>query len=309
MFVLARPDVAPVPPAAGAVFGLRNELVGVDGSVWDLSDWTSGVFLAADGVLGLMEAPAERYVSTSPAVAGSRWRGGWVAERPVSWRVHLWAQPGMWLDLQRAWWAALSRDATATWRVHLPDGAWRALQVRLTTTGPHVFARDPVAAGWETYTVALVAEDPWWYGEPVPREWSDSPGSPFFGGPDGAGSGPPFFISSSAYIGSATMTNPGDQDAWPVWTVTATGEVSQVTMAVGASRLRAVVDLDPGDVLVVDTDPRRQSTTVNGTRTRGVLVEHEFAPIPPGGSVALALTVVGEGTVQAQIVPRWSRCL
>jgi len=307
VFVLA--DIPTAPPPARRWDGLVHELVGADGSTWVLTDWRSGVFLGTDGVLGLMEAPAERYTSTSPAVAGSTWRGSWVKERPVRWRVHVSHRDrSRWLSLHRAFFGALSTTALATWRVGFPDGSWRSLDVRLTGTGPHAFAHDPVRRGWAVIDVDLVAEDPWWRGNPVVQSWSDDTEDKlFFGG--AAMAGPTFFLSSSSLIDSAQMSNPGDVDAWPVWTVRASGKTSAVSLGVGGAQITAAVDMDTGDVLVIDTDPRRQSCTLNGTRTRGLLVEHEFAPIPPGAHVDLDISLSGYGSVQAAIVPRWARCL
>jgi hypothetical protein len=279
--------------------------------VWDLTDWESGVFLANQAVLGLMEPPATRFTSTSPALAGSRYRGQQILERPVTWPVHIWAGNGLdWLRLHRRFWAALSRSALATWRVFLPDGQTRDLWVRLVGSGPHGFDRDPVHRGWALFTVELVAEDPWWRGPQVFQQWSDTPDEEFFGGPTGGGKAPLFYLSSSSTLGQASMTNPGDEPAWPVWTVSVTDQVTAVTLGVGDAQIVLTgLDLSAGDVLVIDTDPRVQSVTINGSRVRGLLASAGFAPIPPGSAAELNLVLTGEGTVQAAIVPRWARCL
>jgi hypothetical protein len=294
----------PVVPSSSA---LQHQLLGVDGSVWDLTDPTSGVCLTTEGVLGLLESPVSRFTTTSPSVAGSRFRGSWVQERPITWHVGIRASGVNWVDLSRRFWSALSRTALATWTVTTVDGASRSIQVRLVGTGPYVFGVDPSLTGWASIPVSLVAEDPYWSGPPLSQDWSASGGENFFGGSSGGGYGPPFYISAAQTISTATITNPGDVEAWPVWT--AVGPATSVRFGLGGTLVGVDVTLTSGQTLVVDTDPRRQSATIDGVRARGILSPHDFAQIPPGASLPLALSMTGTGTVGVSIVPRYGRAL
>lgn len=289
--------------AAGGLFqGLRQTWTGWDGSEWVLSDPDSGVFLMPDGVVGLGVGPRERFVSRAAGVPGSRFRGGRELERPVSWPLHVFHDGSSqeWALRDRAFWRTMRAGKTGVWTVQqMPTGEARSLECRFVAVDDE-FGLDPVRAGWAEYTVALVAEDPYWRGAPIRRRFSAGSSEDFI-----SVAGPPFTISEGSTIANATIDNPGDVDAWPVWTIT--GPTTAVTVGIGSSEIGVPGDLDADDVLVIDTDPRRQSATLNGVRQRGVLAPHDFAPIPAGGVSALSLSMVGSGAVTVEIVPRFER--
>lgn len=299
--VLGVPYVPPAPPAS-PFRGLVQKWTGWDGSVWEVSNPAGGVFFEADGVVGLGDGPADRFFSTSPAVAGSRFRGSRNLERPVVWQVGVFSDVSSqaWIDLTRAFRNTLHRQRPGVWMVTQPSGESRTLACRFTDS-PDSLGVDPVRLGWGSWTVNLVAEDPYWQGAPIRRTFAASEPADFF--PEGGG--PPFTISEGSTLASATINNPGDVDAWPVWTVN--GPTTAVSLGVGDASIGIPGDLDEGDVLVIDTDPRRQSATLNGARVRGVLSPHDFAPIPAGGMSDLTLTIVGDGSVECVIVPRYER--
>ena len=75
----------PAPPGGGAsVAGVAMTWTGGDGSSWDLTRRSDGVWLMP-GFRGLRMPPLDRFVSDSPSVDGSRWRGNRVLEREVFW--------------------------------------------------------------------------------------------------------------------------------------------------------------------------------------------------------------------------------
>lgn len=268
-----------------------------------LSDPDGGVFLTADGVVGLGTGPGDRFFQASPGVAGSRYTGARAAERPVVWPLEVYSEASSvgFVELDRAFWRTLRRDRTGLWSVQqAPTGETRTLECRFVSVDDS-FAVDPALAGTADYVVQLVAEDPYWRGAPVRREFTAGSTSPFVP----VEGGPSFTISDASTIANATIDNPGDVDAWPVWTVY--GPTTDVTVGIGTALVGIPGDLDADDVLVIDTDPRRQSATLNGVRQRGVLAPHDFAPIPAGGISALSLTMVGTGRVTVEITPRFER--
>jgi hypothetical protein len=155
------------------------------------------------------------------------------------------------------------------------------------------------------YTIALVASDPYWRGKPVRRVFLAATPADFIP----VSGGPTFTIAEASTLSTASISNPGDVDVWPTWTVTASGAgISDVSVVVGGSELGSATALTAGDVMVIDTDPRRQSVTINGTRVRGILSPHQFAPIPSGGeAVPLEVGITGTGSVAIEIVPKWER--
>jgi len=272
--------------------------------VWDLMDPSGGVFLLSSKILGLGQAPGTRWTSSAPYIAGTRNRGSQTYERPVSWHVAVRAAgPEAWAALALAFNRTVRRDQVGTWTVTLPDGQAYSLVCR--GDGPPIaFDASAAAFGYDEYDVGLVAEAPYWSGAPVTATFSSGAQVDFF---DPGSTTTLFHISPDNTFTSASLTNPGDVDAWPVWTIT--GPTTSVQLTVGGHTIGLERDLTGSDVVVIDTDPRAQSSVLNGVRTRGLIAPCDFAPIPPGASVPLGITVAGTGTVSVTIVPRYQELL
>lgn len=276
-----------------------------EGTVWDLSDWRSGAFLLADGVEGLNMPATTDWVSSSPAVHGQRYRGGVTNPRSVFWPVHVWSEDSasQWERVDRAFWRGLQPGKFGTWSVTTPSGTKRSIRLRFVDDGQHQFSVDPFQRGWASYGVTLVADDPFWNGEPERRAWADQEGQNFYGGP--ALFGPPFFISSASQLSTATLTNKGDVDAWPTWTIR--GPATSVQVGVGDRLVSWSGLLLEGDTLVIDTDPTVQTAWKNGVDVTSALGSVDFTPIPAGSDRPLSLALSGTGSVEAAIVPRHYR--
>lgn len=268
--------------------------------MWDLSDAAvSGLRLNA-GVRGLGMPPAQRYVSDSPAVDGSRFRGSRFTAREVFWPLYVLHDPGQgWVDRDGAFWATMRPDLPGSWAVTAPDGSTRTLTCRWVSTEDG-FDIDPTLSGWAAYAVYLTADDdPFWSGAPVVRQFS--PGAPvdFF---DPAGS-PPFHISAGNLLASATMDNPGDVPGWPIWRID--GPVTAVTVGVQGRTIVAPITVAGGASLTIDTRPAAQTAIrSDGTDVTAQLGAVDFAPVPPGDVVPLTLSMTGTGSVTATLTPR-----
>jgi hypothetical protein len=206
-----------------------------------------------------------------------------------------------WLERDRAFWASLQPGVHGTWTVATPNSGSRSLACRFVDDGQHAFEVDPVLQGWASYGVSLVADDPFWRGSPVRRTWAQSAETDFYGG----GTAPVFNISSGSQLGSATMSNPGSVEAWPVWTIR--GPLTSVTVGVDGRTVAWNVALVEGDILVIDTDPTVQSAWLNGVDVTDQLGSADFAPIPAGLERPLSLSMAGTGSVEAAITPRFYR--
>lgn len=276
---------------------------GWDGSVWNLSDPAEGVFITGD-IEGLGNPSHLAWVGESPATHGQYYRGHVVEPRQVFWPTYLYSDAGTleWLDLDRAFWRSLQPGKHGVWSVSTPRGGKRSLSCRFVDDGRHVFERDPMIRGWASYGVSLIADSPFWTGEPVRRTWAQSDMVEFFGG---AAKGPPLHISSGSQLSSARMTNEGDLEAWPVWTIT--GPLTSVTVGVDDATVQWTVQLTADDVLVIDTDPQVQCAWLNGVDVTAQLGTADFAPIPAGVELPLSLTMAGTGSVEAAITPRFYR--
>jgi hypothetical protein len=289
----------PAPAPAGR---LLMSWTGWDGSQWDLSrPEASGVFVSA-GVRGLGMPDATLFSSESPAVDGSRFRGYRFTAREVFWPVHIVHDPGMgWVDRDGAFWRTMRPDAPGVWSVTDPNGNVRSLTCRWVSGGGDALQLDPTSVGWATYGVYLVAdEDPFWTGAPIIREFSAGAQVPFFDAADS----PPFHISPSNLLAEATMNNPGDVDAFPIWRVD--GPVTTVTVGVMGRTIVAPLTVVEGESLTIDTRPTAQTAIRStGVDVTGSLGAVDFAAIPPGASVPLTLSMTGTGKVTASLTPRF----
>jgi hypothetical protein len=310
--VLATPGGITPPPAAPTWTHMRHRWDAWDGTSWRLSSRDSGVFLLA-GVRGLTMPPIDRFSSASPAVAGSRYRGNRTDEREAFWPVKVWNDQSSqdWIEYDRAWWKTLDPDKVGSWVVTQPNGDKRSLRLRFVDDGNPSFDTDPARAGWTRYGITLVAEEPYWMGDPITREWAASNPVDFFG----ASGGPSFFISSGHTLDNATITNDGNVEAWPVWRID--GPTTSVDLGVDGQTIEVPFTIAAGEAVVIDTDPRVQTAvqydTVDGVlqlpgldRTED-LGEVGFAPVPAGASVPLDLNMVGTGNVSISLVPRYYR--
>lgn len=289
----------PVSPWGRAVMSWR----GWDGSEWALSKPSRGVFLTGKGVEGLGMPGHQAWTSQSPAVHGQYYRGHVVDPRPVFWPIYLYSDTSSadWVKLDRAFWRSLQPGKHGTWTVATPGGGKRTLSCRLVDDGRHAFAMDPTFRGWAAYGVSLIADNPFWTGEPARRTWAQSNATDFYSG----GTAPVFNISSGSQLSTAKITNEGDLEAWPVWTIK--GPLTSITVGVDGATVQWNVALAAGDTLVIDTDPTIQSAWLNGIDVTDQLGTADFAPIPAGLELPLSLTMAGTGSVEAAITPRYYR--
>lgn len=286
--------------------GYTHRWTGHDGKPWNLSDYEGGVVLVP-GVEGMHMPEFDRHSSTSPALAGSRHRGSRTRDRGVEWAVLVWADESSeeWLKVDRAFWATMHPDRLGEWEVTAPDGQRRRLRCRYEGGTPHAYEYDPAEAGWALYQPRLIAEEPYWLGDPVPRSWAGAEPRSFI-----PMTGQPVIwprIGSSARFETATIDNPGDVAAWATWRLV--GPLSGVVLTIDGGPL-GVPDLEAGEVLVIDTDPRRSSARRDGVDVAGLVDPWNPRAIPPGKSVPITITwSAGSGTIDLEIVPRYFRAI
>lgn len=275
-------DVAPVvPPGPDTPVwaGVGMTWTGWDGSGWDMLAPDGGVTLEA--VRGLHMPAWDRHTSSVPALAGSRHRGSRTVEREVFWVTAVHSRLGTpdWVALDRAWWHSFDPDREGMWTVST-QGVDRVLRLRLAQADD-VMDADPTLTGDLSYGVTLVAAQPFWEGPDVSRTFTASTPSEFF-----LPAGGVFFISPSNTLDTATMDNPGDEAAWPVWLIT--GPCTSATVGADGRDIVVPFALTAGQTLTIDTRPDRQ-TVVDHTGASRVddLAAVAFGRVPAGGSVPL----------------------
>lgn len=282
---------------------------GWDGSVWDLTGRTGGVALMP-GTRGLTLPPFDRFVSSSPSVSGSRWRGWRADDRSVFWPTRVYHGDGSaaWTAYDRAFWKSLRPDRTGVWEVVQLNGEARRMELRLSGDSEMALDIIPSILGFVTYPISLDGSPYWESSEPITRFFESVTPQPFFGGTGGGGFGPPFYISSGSSLTSATITNPGDVDAYPTYVIT--GPSTAVSVGYAGNVVQYAATIPDGQTRTIDTNPDKQTVVDQDGNDRwadlGSSAEFD-APIPPGAGVPLTLSMTGTGSVSVQITPQWFR--
>lgn len=319
--IFASPATPPPVNQAGITPSIEMTWTSWDGTEWDLVSGRQGVALQS-GVRGLNMPSLTRYAQTSAGVHGSRGTG-WIAkEREVFWPTLIYKPSGdpTWGELDGLFWRSMHPERPGTWTVTGPaaTSAPRTLSCTYESDGGHSLSKIPSVRGWETYGVYLTAEKPFWMGERVKRSWGTRTPTNFFG--SGA---PSFNISSGSSVSTATVSNPGDVDAWPEWTVV--GPIKSGSIGLNGRSVNIPFNIPAGKAVYVDTDPSKQTilygdwivdpTTLEGRMANTAdrfmdMGQIDFAPIPSGEDLPLQLTLaepgVGAGVVM-HLTPRYFR--
>lgn len=306
--VLGTPPVAP-PVAPRQWWGMSLTWTGPDGSVWDLTDPAGGVVLVRDGVEGLHFPRIKKHKSRSRAFPGHRLRGWQTETRDVFWKVYVWADgTNAWLDRIDQFFATIHPKKEGVWTVRVGNRSPRTLRLTGVFDEPHSYDRDPTLRGWQVYSIALEAAQPYWEGETVRRgPWSTPQPVDFFP-EDGA---PEFGISSAANFATAAVPNAGDVEAYGIWWVR--DALTDIELGVGGALIRPPGGLSDGQMLRIDTDPRNPTAQLGAavddtddfvgddvTRALGL---QDYARISPGESVPLHVSANGTGSVMFDLTP------
>lgn len=233
--------------------------IAADGSFTDLSSLYPGGVVEGIGVLegvqGLEMPPYVLVTDEVPRQPGARLRQVKVLPRTVDLPLFIQAATPTLLRnlLRRLRYAFDPTRGDGTLRVLGVDSSTRDLTTcRYQGDWTGVESSQVVGgSSWEV-PITLLARDPYWY-DTVPQTVLfaiGTAGTPFF----------PFFplhLSSSTVLGDVSVSNPGDVEAWPVWTITGPG--SSIILRNLSVIPQAVLEVDTtllaGDQLVIDTRP------------------------------------------------------
>jgi hypothetical protein len=300
---------APTPPVVAEWPGLLGmSWTGSNGTTFELLSNGSPV-RAAPGVRGLTCPEYQLWDSSSPAIAGQNHRGSRVLPRECLLPVWVLSDAGSlaWVGTDRAFAATLHPDLPGVWEVTHPDGIRRRLSCRVVDDGAGPLSLDPTASGWLGYQLTLIADQPYWEGDPIVRQWVNATPVNFFGGVPG-GFGPPFVIGTGSTISGATITNPGEVDAYPVWTIA--GPWTTVTVGTAGRTATLTANVPAGQSRIIDTRPDRLTVVdqAGADRISELSATSDLlAPIPAGREVPLSLSMTGTGAVTASMTPLYRR--
>jgi hypothetical protein len=274
---------------------------GANGTVWDLTAWDSPVQVTT---MDLPSTPAfSQQFASSPARDGRRYEGTtWqqadcVLTLIVGDVVPPAGQPHRrrgteWRKLDKQF--RLSMSPSEPGKLTITDrtsATSRHLHLRLDKPLAIPGNEDPAIGGVATYSAIMTADDsPWWEGEVVPATFAaGSQQGPFFGGPNNTTL---LYISQTDQLANATITNPGDREAWPVWW--ARGPF--LTAEVGIGDEKVILPFSRGPNQTVHVDSYNQTITdENGDSLWDLMgfTDPVFAAIHPGETVPLHTTLTG----------------
>lgn len=294
------PPPAPVQAAVDLWHNFGVIWHGCDGSTWDLVSLSTGVVVTPDGIKGLNMPGFDRYSDSSPSQAGSRFRGSRTQDRKALWPIFIYGgSTGEWIERDRAFWKSMRPDEFGTWEIVSPEGTSRFLNLYFADDNDKSFGLSPAQYGWSVYAVDLIADDlPYWYGEDIVRTFNVDSGAPFF-----AASPNVFTISPGDSTGTATIDNPGDVDAWPVWTITNDHAGAVLGVGPGSVQIPAMVH---GEIWTIDTRPNEQSAIDALGADRSAEVVWNPAPVPRGQQVPLSIAITSpdsDVTVECALTP------
>lgn len=291
------PEPTPTPPPVIPVARpLGLTYVDPDGAEWPLSDRSSGVVaLALAGISG----PQPSLSSVSLPGGGGLPLSYQSAQRTITLGIFLEAaDQDSFLTLQDRWARALWCEragavAPGTLIVQRPDGSARQIPV-IHVDGGDQSDDDRTKSGltWSSYVLTLQATDPWWSDVEVGEAIEFKPPSA------SAGILPllPVELLPSLAMGSATVVNSGDADAWPLWQITGPGTPTLENVTTGRSWGLASA-LTAGETVTVLTGPfgHQYATDQLGANRWPDLVQsspRDLWPLVPGTN-ELNLTLSG----------------
>lgn len=270
---------------------------------WTLTDLSSPVMKTA-GATGTGQVDPEHWWSTSPALDGSSWEGGRVDRGSVF--IPLIVQGSdadRFLAEHSAFAATLDPRREVTFRITKPDGKWREIPMRYDTGGDLTADLDVLRSCYATYGITWSTADPYWRGEPMGPRFEYELPTAFF-------PGPPFVLASGQSLNSATVTNPGDVEAHPIWRVE--GPFTGFSVGVGSSLVDMTVSKGLGEWVEIDMRPGVLEISHNGDSDLfedGAVNVVRFSSIPPGDT-DLTTIVYGSGigsAVELSYTPRYRR--
>lgn len=304
----------PVPPAPPVLWapGQHTWTVGTDS--WDLSGGNQGIRMQA-GVRGLGMPEFTIYDDSSPAVSGSTYRGHIALPRDCTWPIWVFNNTSSeeWLKTDRRFWATMRPGMTGVWTYVARDGVTRSLTCRFTSDNGKTFDDDPGLFGWQPYMISLRANDPFWHGPRITKSYGGGvEDTPFFG-PLATPGAPSYFIGGQFQLATGTVSNPGDEPAWPKWTLY--GPFTAAAVGIGGNSIEVPFTVADGAWVYIDTDPTIRTamhgtgtpSSSTGTDRTADLGLVKWGSIPPGSNIALAMEMTGTGRIRIEIEPSYHR--
>ncbi|WP_141575835.1 phage tail domain-containing protein [Actinomadura sp. WMMA1423] len=278
------------------------------GRVTHLSDWPTG-YLVQPGARGLDMPTFKAYETESPQIHGNRRTGTKANAREIMIPVVIYSHDGRAAFLERK--RQLLKDLSpldgdggrGTLTLTEPDGSSRSITAIYASGAEGSEDLDAAGRRWTAYGLTWTCESPFWEGKPFGRSFRAGVVENFFP------SGVPWEVADSQVLGAdVRIFNPGDVQAFPVWTLRGPMESATFTHpAAGTWTLTRTLAL--GDVAVIDTRERIKTALLNDAVDLWPNID-EAAVLWPllSGENRVDLVVTGstpDTVVEFEVTPRY----
>lgn len=157
---------------------------------------------------------------------------------------------------------------------------------------------------WQKFVLTLRAVDPFWYGRnAIVATYLAATGGSFF---------PilPLRLASSTIFADAIVTNAGDVEAWPVWTITGPGSGLVLSNQTTNKRLALTQALLGGETVTIDTRPGQKTVRKNdGANLFGSLSSDSSLWSLQVGDNSIRVELSGSTTASSVVLSYYTRYL
>jgi phage-related protein len=253
------------------------------------SDWENG-WVLQPGAKGL-DMPQYAFTQDeSPGIDGYAVRQVRAQGKEIALPIAFWADDSRaaYLARRRGLIRSLNpKRGEGTLTVAQADGTARTIGARYSAGLEGDESRDAAGARWCINVLTFACPSPFWLGAEVVTEWRAATTGTFF---------PilPLTVGNSQVLGAVTVDNDGDDDAFPVWTITGPATSISLTNVTTGEVLVLTRTITVGDTIVIDTRERQQTALLNGTTNLwgDISDASTLWPLEPGIN-DLTLTVTG----------------
>lgn len=259
------------------------------GAITKFSDWSNG-WVLQPGAKGL-DMPAYAFTQDeSPGIDGYAIRQVRAGGREVALPIAFWADDSRaaYLTRRRTLIRSLNpKRGLGVLTVAQSDGTARTIGACYSAGLEGDESLDAAGARWCMGVLTFACPSPFWLGDEATTEWRSAVSGAFF---------PilPLVVGNSQVLGSVTVDNDGDDDAFPVWTITGPATAVSLTNVTTGEVLVLSRTITVGDTIVIDTRERQQTALLNGvTNLWGGLTDASTMWALEPGINDLTLTVTG----------------
>lgn len=260
------------------------------GRATELTDWERG-WLVQPGTKGLDMPSYAITQDESPGIDGYEVRQVRAQGKTITIPIAFWADDSRdaYLTRRRTLIRSLNpKRGPGTLTLTQPDGSSRSISALYTDGMEGDESLDAAGARWCMTVLTFACPSPYWLGAEVTQDWKTASEGAFL---------PilPVTVGASQVLDTVTVDNDGDDDAYPIWTITGPATSITLTNTTTGQGLVLTRTITGTDTIVIDTRERQQTALLNGVTNLWPNLAGDLWALEPDTS-QLTLTVAGSTT-------------